>query len=135
MKKLDSIQSWVESPWRNFRAGNLYAQDGVLDSYGPHYPLARYHNQYLLLNTIGYSRTTSSHISEVLRSSRPTGKALITLHGLWDIREGYTSRVLVENAPQAYDTVKRYMLLESVEPSQGHPGICLFERRGGLFRL
>lgn len=61
-------------PWRN-RQGNLYSQGGVLYSYGPHYPLARFvlsHNDsrpYLLVNANKSSRTTEKHKAELARQS------------------------------------------------------------------
>lgn len=46
-------------------AWSLYIQDGVIYSYGPHFPLAiRLHGR-VYMNTDKYSRTTSKHQSQL----------------------------------------------------------------------
>jgi hypothetical protein len=93
------IQDWVNNPQRNFRYNNVYAVDGVLYSYGPHYPLARFHNQYLLVNTEGYSSATASHISTVYQS-KPAYTTLIAVHDIMHPKQGYFDCKLAE-APNA----------------------------------
>lgn len=45
------------------KANSLFFEDNTLYSYGRHYPLAIIQDSYVLINDMGYSVTTSKHIS------------------------------------------------------------------------
>lgn len=71
----------VFSDMQDFRtpSRNLYVDNGVLYSYGPHYPMAKKYNclqgaayrEVILVNSNGYSVTTAKHTSWLFSSMKP----------------------------------------------------------------
>lgn len=66
----EMVRSFVENPGVRGRSYSVRAEDGVLYSYGEHYPLlVPTASGHYLLNTDGYSVTTAHHISMARREA------------------------------------------------------------------
>lgn len=55
---------------------NLFFHDGVVYSYGYHFPIARWNNDKVLFTTQSYSVTTARHKGPVLRALLEAGVAV-----------------------------------------------------------
>lgn len=68
------IHVWAQDIQTEGRAGNVFFSDNILYSYGYHYELARFitlkdGSKAVMINDIGYSSSTSNHISETLSAT------------------------------------------------------------------
>ena len=60
---IDEVRNQIGNELATERAhGNLFFRNGVLYSYGSHYPLQFKVNGYIFVNNAGYSSTTAHHI-------------------------------------------------------------------------
>lgn len=59
------------------KANSLFFEGNILYSYGYHYPLAIVNENYILINDIGYSVTTSKHIA-IARNVTSNRKQILT---------------------------------------------------------
>ena len=64
----EAIKSWYEGV--DCKSGNVFSENGVLYSYGHHWPLAMNRNGTMYINVSRYSNTTRSHLSQVLYTVR-----------------------------------------------------------------
>ncbi|MGB0935049.1 MAG: hypothetical protein ACPGXY_03180 [Alphaproteobacteria bacterium] len=62
------VENWRHGINEHKQAGHLYHRDGVLYSYGEHYPLAVQVDCVVLINSRGYSVTTAAHEALVRRA-------------------------------------------------------------------
>ncbi len=51
-----------------YMADNLFYEDGVLYSYGYHWPIAVWHDTFCCVNTSRRSNTSSKHVALVIKS-------------------------------------------------------------------
>lgn len=65
---------WAANDQSEGRAGNVYFRDGVIYSYGSHFPMARHvkrgSSRFVLITTRGYSSSTAGHLCSVRRATR-----------------------------------------------------------------
>jgi len=59
---------WANNPAHTGRASSLWCRDGIIYSYGEHFPIARHVDGVVLLTTNRRSVTTAKHISFVRRA-------------------------------------------------------------------
>ena len=69
------INAWVQNPDFAGKNGNgtIYSFDGIIYSYGRHFPMAAEQSGKIYLNTAKYSSTTSRHMSILRRKLAAAG--------------------------------------------------------------
>lgn len=71
------ISEWIDDRnRRNKKDGHMFLEDGVMFSYGHHFPLALHVGSYILVNADRYSVTTSNHQSDVNVAAGDKGIAI-----------------------------------------------------------
>lgn len=56
---------WASNPEKENKGSNMFTRDGVIYSYGTHFPIARHYKGAILFTSEGYSNTTAKHKSIV----------------------------------------------------------------------
>jgi len=66
----DVMHIYAQQTQSKGRCGNVFFYEKEIYSYGHHYKLAEFINNYILINDTGYSMTTRKHISQVTQATR-----------------------------------------------------------------
>lgn len=67
---------WASQAQESGRSGSMFFENGVIYSYGKHFPIARWYKGHVLFTTRTYSITTSRHTGDV-RQAIPSGTPII----------------------------------------------------------
>ena len=89
------------------KSSNVFANHGVLYSYGRHYPVAFKAKNTWVVNTSGYSVSTAKHINYVLQALRELGSDFVCgeLGGEYLTTKQDALANMVRNAATQYDKV------------------------------
>ena len=66
----DVMHIFAQKTQSEARCSNVFFYEKNIYSYGHHYKLAEFIDDYILINDTGYSRTTSQHISQIRQATR-----------------------------------------------------------------
>ena len=66
----DVMHIFAQKTQSEARCSNVFFYGNNIFSYGYHYKLAEFIDDYILINDTGYSRTTSQHISQIRQATR-----------------------------------------------------------------
>jgi hypothetical protein len=66
----DVIHLYAQQTQNEGKSSNVFFYDKKIYSYGYHYKLAEFIDEFLLINDSGYSRTTQKHIRQVIQATR-----------------------------------------------------------------